>query len=71
MNKNTTMYDEIGEILLEYGTLVCAVAEIPNTNQKIHQDKLKTVLGLKDAARTIMMGLIEKKIENHKKISLN
>lgn len=71
MNKNMTMYDEIGEILLEYGVLVCGVAEIPSTNQKIHQEKIRTVLDLKDAARSVMIEMIEKKIQNHECGSLN
>lgn len=71
MIRSQTMYDEVDQILMEYATLVCAVAEIPGKNLEIHRAKYKAVMDLKTAARSVMMDLIEKKIATHKQVSIN
>ena len=55
MTRNHTVRDEIASIMMEYATLVCAVAETPSTSKTVHKIKFDTVLELKEAATTLIM----------------
>ena len=55
MIRNHTVRDEIASIMMEYATLVCAVAETPSSSQTIHKAKFDTVLELKEAATSLIM----------------
>ena len=71
MTKNETLYDEIGCILMEYATLVCAIAETPSTNAKIHKIKLDSVLNLRDATQSLIMKKFGEKVEKNLSVSSN
>jgi CRP-like cAMP-binding protein len=62
MNKNETTYDKVNYLLMEYATMVCAVAETPSTTLAVHKTKFQTVLHLRDAYRSAIMDMIEKKM---------
>jgi CRP-like cAMP-binding protein len=62
MTKNETMYDVVNNLLIEYATMVCAVAETPSTTLAVHKTKFQTVLHLRDAYRSAIMDMIEKKM---------
>lgn len=71
MTKTKTMYDEVGDVLMEFAVLVVGVAEIPSMDLETHRAKFKAVMDLKEAARSVMIGLIEKKIVVHENGSIN
>jgi hypothetical protein len=55
MIRNHTIRDEIASIMMEYATLVCAVAETPSTNHSVHKIKFATILELKESATSLIM----------------
>lgn len=65
MKRNHTMYDEVGEILMEFAVLVSGIAEISTNDMVVHKAKVKAVLDLKDAARSVIMSKVVEKIGNH------
>jgi len=65
MKRNKTMHDEIGEILMEFAVLVSGIAEISTNDTLVHKAKVKAVLDLKDATRSVIMSKVVKKIDSH------
>lgn len=65
MKRNQTMYDEVGDILMEFAVLVSGIAEISTNDMLVHKAKVKAVLDLKDATRSVIMSKVVKKIDNH------
>lgn len=71
MKRSETTYDTVNNLLLEYATLVCAVAEIPSNDRQIHRAKRDAILNLRDATRAIILDMVEKKVVNAVKVSSN
>ena len=71
MTKNETTYDVVNNLLMEYATMVCAVAETPSTTLAVHKTKFQTVLHLRDAYRSAILDMIEKKVVRAVGVSSN